>query len=138
MYPDELNKNQYWHLLRERIFHGLPVNLRTNIRNEYKKGVDCYLLLQAARMIESELKANPQFKSADKVEPKADRKDKAKGAASLFSVDKDLDHLEKAWSETANEMKAIQKILQDITTCIGHLQQNNRIDHHNLSHLLMT
>ena len=75
-------------------------------------------------MIESELKADPQFKSADKVEPKADRKAKAKGAASLFSADKDLSHLEKARSETANEMKAMQKTLQDITTCIGHLQQN--------------
>ena len=124
MYPDELNNKQYWHLLRERFFHGLPVNLRTNIRNEYAKGVDYYPLLQAARMIESELKADPQFKSADEVEPKADRKAKAKGAASLFSADKDLNHFEKAWSETANEMKAMQKILQDITTCIGHLQQN--------------
>ena len=65
MYPGEL---------RERFFHGLPVNLRTNIRSEYEKGVDYYLLLQAARMIESELKADSQFKSADKVEPKADRK----------------------------------------------------------------
>ena len=32
--------------------------------------------------------------------------------------------MEKAWSETANEMKAMQKTLQDITTCIGNLQQN--------------
>ena len=47
-------------------------------------------------MIESELKADPQFKSADKVEPKADRKAKAKGSASLFSADKDLNHLGKA------------------------------------------
>ena len=107
-----------------KIFHGLPVNLRTNIRNEYEKGVDYYPLLQTARMIESELKADPQFKLADKVEPKTDRKAKAKGAASLFSADKELNHLEKAWSETANEMKAMQKTLQDITTCIGHLQQN--------------
>ena len=37
------------------------MNLRTNIRNEYEKGVDYYPLLQAARMIglESELKADP-------------------------------------------------------------------------------
>ena len=42
----------------------------------------------------------------------------------MFSADKDLNHLEKAWSETANEMKAMQKTLQDITTCIGHLQKN--------------
>ena len=124
MYSDELNNKQYWHLLRERFFHGLPVNLRTNIRNEYEKGVDYYPLLQAARMIESELKADPQFKSVDKTEHKADRKAKAKRAASLFSADKHLTHLEKAWSETANEIKAMQKTLQDITTCIGHLQKN--------------
>ena len=79
-------------------------------------------ILQASRMIESEFKADPQFKSADKVEPKADRKAKAKGAASLFSADKDLHYLEKAWSETANKMKAMQKTLQDITICIGHLE----------------
>ena len=124
MYPGKLNTQQYWHLLRERFFHGLPVNLRSNIRSEYEKGKDYYPLLQAARMIESELKADPQFKSTDKVEPKADKKAKVKGAASLIGSDKDLNNLEKAWSETANEMKAMQKTLQDITTCIGHLQQN--------------
>ena len=59
-----------------KVFHGLPVNLRTTIRSEYEKGVDYYPLLQAARMIESELKADPQFKSADKAEPKADKKAK--------------------------------------------------------------
>ena len=105
MYPGELNNKQDWHLLRERFFHGLPVNLRTNIRNEYEKGVDYYPLLQAAKMIESELKPDPLFKSADKVEPKADRKAKANGAASLFSADKNLSLLEKAWSEIANEIK---------------------------------
>ena len=129
MYPDELNNNQYWHLLRERFFHGLPVNFRTNIRNEYEKGVDNYPLLQAARMIESELQADPQFKLDDKFEPKTDRKAKAKKAASLLSADKDLHYLEKAWSETANEMKAMQKTLQDITICIGHLQENRSSQH---------
>ena len=37
MHPDELNNKQYWHLLRERFFHGLPVNLRTNIRRNMKR-----------------------------------------------------------------------------------------------------
>ena len=45
MYLEKLNTKQYWHLLRERFFHGLPVNLRTNIRNEYEKGIDYYPLL---------------------------------------------------------------------------------------------
>ena len=124
MYPGKLNTQQYWHLLRERFFHGLPLNLRSNIRSEYEKGKDYYPLLQAARMIESELKVDPQFKSTDKVEPKADERAKVKGATSLIGPDKDLNNLEKAWSVTASEMKAMQKTLQDITTCIGHLQQN--------------
>ena len=38
MYPGKLNTQQYWHLLRERFFHGLHVNLRSNIRSEYEKG----------------------------------------------------------------------------------------------------
>ena len=68
---------------------------------------------------------DPQFKTVDKTELKSDKKSKIKGAAtSLLDADKELTHLEKAWSETANEMKAMQKTLQDITTCIGHLQQN--------------
>ena len=45
MHPDELNTKQYWHLVRERFFHGLPANLRTNISSEYEKGVDYYPLL---------------------------------------------------------------------------------------------
>ena len=76
-------------------------------------------------MIESELRADPQFKTVDKTELKGDKKPKAKGAATnLLGADKELTHLEKAWSETVNEMKAMQKTLEDITTCIGHLQQN--------------
>ena len=124
MYPNELNNKQYWHLLRGRFFHGLPVSLRTNIRSEYEQGKDYYPLLQVARMIESELKADPQYKTNDKVESKADKKAKAKGAAGLISAHRNLNSLEKTWSETANEMNAMQQTLQDITTCIGHLQQN--------------
>ena len=59
MYSNELNNKQYWHLLKERFFYGLPVSLRSNIRNEYEQGREYYPLLQAARMIESELKTDP-------------------------------------------------------------------------------
>ena len=86
MYPGKLNTQQYWHLLRKRFFHGLPVSLRSIIRNEYEKGVDYYPLLQAARMLENELKADPQYKANDKVEPKAGKKAKAKGASSLVRI----------------------------------------------------
>ena len=72
-------------------------------------------------MIESELKADPQYKASDKVVLKADKNAKAKGVASSISSEKYLNSLEKAWSETASEMKTMQKTLQDIITCIGHL-----------------
>ena len=78
-------------------------------------------------MIGSEFKVDPQYKTSDKVEPKADKKAKAKGAAILINAEKDLNSLEKAWKDTASEMKAMQKTLQDITTCIGHLQQNRSL-----------
>ena len=60
--------------------------MRTNIRSEYDNGKDYYPLLQAARMIESELKADPQYKSTDKVDFRSDKKIKAKGAASLIDT----------------------------------------------------
>ena len=50
-------------------------------------------------MIESKLKADPQYKTTDKVEPKADKKAKAKGAAGLVNIEKDMNSLEKAWNE---------------------------------------
>ena len=75
-------------------------------------------------MIESELKTDPQYKSTDKVDLKSDKKAKAKGAASLIDTDKDLSNLKKVFNKTANDMKAIKQTVQDITTCIGHLQQN--------------
>ena len=124
MYPSELNNAQYWHLLRERFFHGLPVSIRSNIRSAYENGKDYYPLLQAARMIESELKADPQYKSTDKVDSKSDKKAKAKGTASLIDTDGDLSNLKNIYGVTPNDMKAIKQTLQDITTCIGHLQQN--------------
>ena len=76
-------------------------------------------------MIESELKADPQYKSTDKVDSKSDKKIKTKGAAaSLIDTDEDLSNLRKMYDVTTNDMKAIKQTLQDITTCIGHLQQN--------------
>ena len=66
------------------------------------------------------LKADPQYKATDKV----DSKSEAKGAASLIDTDGDLSNLKKISDVTANDMKAMKQTLQDITTCIGHLQQN--------------
>ena len=72
------------------------------------------------------LKPTPQYKSTDKVDSKSDKKIKAKRgqATSLIDTDEDLSNLRKMYDITTNDMKAIKQTLQDITTCIGHLQQN--------------
>ena len=70
------------------------------------------------------LKPTLNINSTDKVDSKSDKKAKAKGAASLIDTDGDLSNLRKICDVTANDMKAMKQTLQDITTCIGHLQQN--------------
>ena len=42
----------------------------------------------------------------------------------MIDTDGDLSNLRKICDATANDMKAMKQTLQDITTCIGHLQQN--------------
>ena len=62
-------------------------------------------------MIESELKADPQYKSTDKVDSKFDKKAKTKGAASLIDTDGDLSNLRKICDVTTNDMKAMKQTL---------------------------
>ena len=44
----------YWNCVRERFFHGLSKNMRTNLRPQFDGGANYYKLLELARMIESE------------------------------------------------------------------------------------
>ena len=42
----------------------------------------------------------------------------------MIDTDGDLSNLREICDVTANDMKVMKQTLQDITTCIGHLQQN--------------
>ena len=44
----------YWNCFRERFFHGLSKNMRTNLKTQFDGGANYYKLLELARMIESE------------------------------------------------------------------------------------
>ena len=44
----------YWNCVRERFFHGLSKNMRTNLKTQFDRGANYYELLELARMIESE------------------------------------------------------------------------------------
>ena len=53
-YPDKISDTMYWDCVRERFFHGLSKNMRTNLRPQFDGGANYYKLLELARMIESE------------------------------------------------------------------------------------
>ena len=39
----------YWNYVRERFFHGLPKDMRTNLRTQFDSGANYYRLLELAR-----------------------------------------------------------------------------------------
>ena len=53
-YPNKISDSMYWNCVRERFFHGLSKNMRTNLRTQFDGGANYYKLLELARMIESE------------------------------------------------------------------------------------
>ena len=53
-YPKKISDSMYWNCVRERFFHGLSKNMRTNLRTQFHGGASYYKLLELARMIESE------------------------------------------------------------------------------------
>ena len=53
-YPNKISDTMYWNCVRERFFHGLSKNMRTNLRPQFDGGANYYKLLEMPRMIESE------------------------------------------------------------------------------------
>ena len=53
-YPNKISDSMYWNFVRERFFHGLSKNMRTNLRTQFDSGANYYRLLELARMIESQ------------------------------------------------------------------------------------
>ena len=53
-YPNKISESMYWNCVRERFFHGLPKDMRTNLRTQFDSGANYYRLLELARIIESQ------------------------------------------------------------------------------------
>ena len=53
-YPNKISESMYWNCVRERFFHGLPKDMRTNLRTQFDSGANYYRLLELARIVESE------------------------------------------------------------------------------------
>ena len=125
-YPEKLKAAAYWDLLKGRFFHGIPDNIRTNIRGLFNTpDMDYYQLLAAAREIEGEriVPKKPVVSTATS-QDKTDKGHKPKPKVSAVQVaDPELKKLERAWSQTSNDLQEMQKTLKDLTTAMGRLQQ---------------
>ena len=53
-YPDKISETVYWSCVRERFFHGLSKDMRTNLRTQFDSGATYYQMLELARIVESE------------------------------------------------------------------------------------
>ena len=53
-YPNKISESMYWNCVRERFFHGLSKDVRTNLRTQFDSGANYYRLLELARIVESE------------------------------------------------------------------------------------
>ena len=53
-YPNKISESMYWNCVRERFFHGLSKDMRTDLRTQFDNGANYYRLLELARIVESE------------------------------------------------------------------------------------
>ena len=53
-YPNKISESMYLNCVRERFYHGLPKDMRTNLRTQFDSAANYYRLLELARIVESE------------------------------------------------------------------------------------
>ena len=105
-YPNKISEDMYWNCVRERFFHGLSKNMRTNLRTQFVGGAS-YKLLELARIIESE-----NFHEDNKQESKpTNQKGKAKIGA--LTVD-----------DTAHQIQQLQGTVKGLTKLLQGNKQN--------------
>ena len=108
-YPDKISDTMYWNCVRERFFHGLSKNMRTNLRPQFDGGANYYKLLEMARMIESE-----NFYEDAKTEAKPTNQ---KGKAKVDAVTID---------NTAQQIQQLQGAVKGLTKLIQGNRQNTQ------------
>ena len=80
-YPNKMSESMYWNCVRERFFHGLSKDMRTNLRTQFDSGANYYSLLELAGIVESE-----SLHEDSKTETKT-TVTKSKGKVSFATVD---------------------------------------------------
>ena len=105
-YPVKISKTMYWNCERERFFHGLPKDLRTNLRTQFDSGATYYQMLELARIVESE-----NFHENSGIETKV-TSNKGKSKINVASVDNPTQQIQQM-QQLQGAVKGLTKLLQN-------------------------
>ena len=112
-YPDKISETMYWNYVRERFFHGLPKDMRTNLRTQFDSGATYYQMLELARIVESE-----NFHENSGNETKATSY-KGKSKVNIASVDNP--------TQQVQQMQQLQGAVKGLTKLLQNNQQPNQL-----------
>ena len=105
-YPNKISETMYWNCVRERFFHGLPKDMRTNLRTQFDSGATYYQMLELARIVESE-----NFHENSGIEIKA-TSNKGKSKVNVASVDNPTQQIQQM-QQLQGAVKGLTKLLQN-------------------------
>ena len=105
-YPNKISETMYWNYVRERFFHGLPKDMRTNLRTQFDSGATYYQMLELARIVESE-----NFHENSGIETKT-TSNKGKGKINVASVDNTTQQIQQM-QQLQGAVKGLTKLLQN-------------------------
>ena len=105
-YPKKISETMYWNYVRERFFHGLPKDMRTNLRTQFDSGATYYQMLELARIVESE---NFHENSGNEAKTTSN---KGKSKINVASVDNPTQQIQQM-QQLQGAVKGLTKLLQN-------------------------
>ena len=105
-YPNKISETMYWNYVRERFFHGLPKDMRTNLRTQFDSGATYYQMLELARIVESE---NFHENSGNEAKTTSN---KGKSKINVASVDNPTQQIQQM-QQLQGAVKGLTKLLQN-------------------------
>ena len=105
-YPNKISETMYWNCVRERFFHGLSKDMRTNLRTQFDSGATYYQMLELARIVESE-----NFHENSGIEAKI-TSNKGKSKVNVASVDNPTQQIQQM-QQLQGAVKGLTKLLQN-------------------------
>ena len=105
-YPNKISDSMYWNFVRERFFHGLPKDMRTNLRTQFDSGASYYQMLELARIVDSE---NLHENSGTEVK---NTSGKGKNKVNVALVDNPTQQMQQM-QQLQGAVKGLTKLIQD-------------------------